>query len=130
MKRLGHGLPAFAMTTGTLAVAVPCFALAWALDGGHRPEVLTLRAAGAIVYLGFMASVIGFVLFHFVLRRLDTSQTMLIPLLSPLIALSLGVAWNGETLDGRFLAGTGMILAGLATYQWGRRVFAEGHDSR
>jgi transposase InsO family protein len=35
-------------------------------------------------------------------------------------SLTLRAALNGEDLDGRFLAGGAMILAGLAVYQWGR----------
>lgn len=120
VKRLGSGIPPFATNTGSLAVAVPLFALVWMVDGGLWPQVLTLKAAGAIVYLGIAVSVVGGVLFYFVLDHLEASQTMLIPLLSPLVALSLGVGLNGEILDGRFLTGTGLILAGLATYQWGR----------
>ncbi len=126
VKRLGAGVPSFAKTTGSLVVAVPCFALVWMADGGQSPDALTIKAAGAIVYLAVMGSVVGFVLFNLVLERLEASQTMLIPLLSPVVALALGAGLNGESLDGRFLAGAALILGGLAMFQWGGAGFGRG----
>lgn len=120
VKGLGGGISAFANTTGSLAVSMPCFYIAWSLTDGQWPESMTLKAAGAIAYLGIVASTVGFALFYYVLKHMDASRAMLIPLLAPVIAVALGATLNGEELDDRFLAGGATILLGLAVYQWGR----------
>ena len=124
VKHSGRGIPATAITFGNLVVATPCFIFFWLLDGTDLPTVLSLKTTCAILYLAIMGSLIGFVLFYFVLERLDTSQTMLITLLAPVVALSLGAMLNNENPKGPFLSGVVMILLGLATYQWGRRIMA------
>lgn len=121
IKRHGHTLSAFATTTGSVAVATPCFAATWLLSGGRWPDTLPPATLGSILYLGIVASVLGFTLYYFVLRKLDTSQAMLITLLAPVVALFLGTTWNGESVDANTLLGCGLILSGLAAYQWGAR---------
>ena len=125
IKRVGADIPAFAITTGSLLVAVPCFILIWLLDGGSWPQVLSIRAAGSIIYLGVLGSVVGFVLYYFILNKMDASQAMSTTLIAPVIALFLGIVWNGEPLEGRIVFGTGMILIGLATFQWGSSLFVK-----
>ncbi|MBF0358747.1 MAG: DMT family transporter [Magnetococcales bacterium] len=120
VKRFGSDLPAMATTTGSLMVAVPCFILAWMLDGGQWPEVMTIKVAGSIIYLGIIGSVVGFALYYFILKNIDASKAMLTTLLAPVVALYLGTTLNGEIINARVLLGTGMILTGLAAYQWGK----------
>jgi len=56
-----------------------------------------------------------------VLRHVEASRVALITLVTPVIALVLGHEVNGETIGPRELAGTAVILTGLACYQWGDR---------
>ncbi|MBF0186723.1 MAG: DMT family transporter [Magnetococcales bacterium] len=119
VKKLGEGIPAFATTTGSLMVAVPGFILVWAVTDGQLPQEISPRAFWSILYLGVIASAIGFTLFYYVLEQLEAGETMLITLINPVIGIYLGTALNNEALSMRFIAGTGMILFGLAIYQWG-----------
>jgi drug/metabolite transporter (DMT)-like permease len=52
--------------------------------------------------------------------RIQASQVALITLLTPVLALLLGQALNGETVSARTALGSGAILAGLALFHWGR----------
>jgi drug/metabolite transporter (DMT)-like permease len=119
VKKFGGTVPALAITTGSLAVSVPCFFMVWLIYGGQLPQLLTLKVASSIIYLGIMGSVVGFVLYYFILQKMDASKAMLTTLLAPVVALFLGSTLNGEIINARILLGTGMILMGLSAYQWG-----------
>ncbi|MBF0379548.1 MAG: DMT family transporter [Magnetococcales bacterium] len=119
VKKYGGSVPALATTTGSLVVAVPCFLAVWMVDGGQMPQQLSLKVATSIIYLGIMGSVVGFVLYYFILQNMDASKAMLTTLLAPVVALFLGTTLNGEVVNGRIIFGTGMILMGLSAYQWG-----------
>jgi len=76
------------------------------------------RAAGAIVYLGVFGSVIGFALYYYVIKHLETSKVALITLITPVIALLLGHWLNGEIIGLRLWIGTALILLGLGVHEW------------
>ncbi|MCZ4306737.1 DMT family transporter [Zoogloeaceae bacterium G21618-S1] len=118
LKRIGDDSPPMATTVGTLSVSLPGFALLWWLTDGTLPESIPLRAGAAIVYLGVFGSVIGFALYYYCIRHMEASRVALITLMTPVLALLLGQALNGEETGPRLWAGTAMILAGLAIYQW------------
>lgn len=122
VKRVGAGLGALEVTTGSLLVAVPLFTLGWLLLDGTWPRDVPAQATWAIVYLGVFGSALGFILYFHVLARMAASRVALITLLTPVLALLIGMLANGEAIGIREIAGTGVILAGLAIYQWGGRL--------
>lgn len=126
VKRIGAEIPAMAVAGGGLLVAAPLYLAAWLLLDGSLPQALTPRAGAAIVYLGLVGSVVGFVLFYYVLKRMAASRIALITLVTPVLALWLGHVFNGESIDAQVVAGTALILAGLAAHQWGDRLFGQG----
>ncbi len=121
VKRIGAGVPALETTTGALIIAVPLFLANWAVLDGHLPSELAPRTAWSIVYLAVFGSALGFILYFYVLRHVEASRVALITLVTPVIALFLGHEVNGETIGPRELAGTAIILIGLACYQLGDR---------
>lgn len=122
VKRIGADVPAFAVTGGGLLVAAPLFLMSWLLFDGRAPSALTPRAAYAILYLGLVGSVVGFVLFYYVLKRMAASRIALITLVTPVLALGLGHVLNGEALEAQVWLGAALILAGLGVHQWGDRL--------
>lgn len=118
LKRIGDDSPPLATTVGTLAVSLPGFFLLWWLGGEGIPADMPMRARWAIGYLGIFGSVIGFALYYFCIKHMEASRVALITLMTPVLALLLGQTLNGEHAGPRLWLGTGMILAGLALYQW------------
>lgn len=118
VKRIGDHSPPLAITTGTLAVSLPLFTLVWLLADGSLPEALPPRAGAAIVYLGVFGSVLGFALYYYIVRHLDTGRVALITLMTPVLALMLGILLNGEVVPVRVWFGAALILLGLSLYQW------------
>jgi drug/metabolite transporter (DMT)-like permease len=119
VKRIGAQVPALETTTGALLVAVPLFVTTWAIADGRWPAVIPAHALGSILYLALAGSVLGFILYYHVLRHLAASRVALIPLITPVLALGLGNLLNDEPLSPRVLAGSALILSGLAFWQWG-----------
>ncbi len=118
VKRIGDDSPALATTTGSLLVALPLFVAAWWLTDGHLPHGVPVRASAAIVYLGVFGSVLGFALYYHIIRHLQAGSVALITLVTPVLALLLGNAANGEPITARVVLGAACITAGLAMHQW------------
>lgn len=118
IKRIGDDSPPLATTAGTLAVALPLFALVWWASGDRMPAHLPVRAGLAIVYLGVFGSVLGFALYYYVIKHLETGRVALITLVTPALALMLGSLFNGEIIGMRLWAGSALIGLGLTVHQW------------
>ncbi|MCW9013032.1 MAG: DMT family transporter [Gammaproteobacteria bacterium] len=118
IKRLNVKLPALTVTAGGLGFSMPLFLLAYVVLAEPLPTDLPLRSIWAIVYLGVMGSVVGFVSYYFVLARLSASSVALVTLITPVTALWLGNILNQERMTFSILAGTGFVLMGLILHQW------------
>lgn len=118
LKRIGDDSPPLATTAGTLAVSLPLFGLVWWLSDGHLPNAIPGRAGAAIVYLGVFGSVLGFALYYYVIKHMDTGKVSLITLITPVLALMLGHWANGEAVTLQIWAGTACIGLGLTLHQW------------
>lgn len=121
LKRLDAGLSALAVTAGGLLVATALIAVTWLVVGVQWPARVPSRAAWAILYLGVGGSVAGFVLYFYVLQRLEATKVALITLVTPVSALLLGHFFNGEPLSTAVVWGTAAILSGLLLVQFGDR---------
>ena len=121
IKRIGDDSAAVAINLGTLLVALPLFFTVWWLMDGQWPTQLTTRAAGAIVYLGVFGSVLGFVLYYYMIKHMETGSVALIMLITPVIALLLGNILNNEVIPLSVWFGAGCIALGLSLHQWGAR---------
>lgn len=117
IKRLRLHIPAVAQTAGALSVTVVLSAISL-LVLGIWPHQVSMRAALATVYLGVFGSVMGFSMYYYLIRHLETGRVALITLITPVTALLLGMALNGERLTLKILAGALLILLGLALYEW------------
>ncbi len=122
IKRINAEIGGFASTAGSLAFAAPLLLLTWWWVDGGIPAIVPLRAALSIVYLGIIASAIGFTLYYYVLRRMDVSRLSLIALITPVIALLLGRLFNNEAVSSGIMIGAGCILTGLLIYEFGQHL--------
>ena len=105
--------------TGTLIITVLLFSLTWYLSGSELPVIIPTRAAGAILYLGIFGSVLGFMLFYFVLQRIEATRVALITLITPGCALILGNLLNSEPLTPAIAGGCLLVLTGLLLFEFG-----------
>lgn len=120
-KHSGSHLSPLAQNTGGLVIAVVAYALSWALLADHAPQV-TAKGMASILYLAVLGTALGFNLYFYVLKHVEASLLMLVTLITPVLALWLGVRLNGEQLPLPFWAGSLLILLGLSVHQWGARL--------
>lgn len=119
IKRIGDDSPPLAITMGSLVVALPFFFVAWYAADGHWPASIAVRTVSAIVYLGVVGSVLGFMLYYYMIRHMETGRIALINLITPVLALLLGHALNDEAVLPQVWLGTAFILLGLGLHRWG-----------
>ncbi len=122
LKRMAADVAPLALTGGGLLVALPFYLLTWWLLDGDLHLDMSLRNGMAILYLSMVATVVGFALFYYVLKRLPADAIAIITLITPVLALMLGNQLNGEPLTLHVMIGAGLILTGLATHYWGVRL--------
>lgn len=123
VKRIGADLPPLALTGGGLTVAMPLYLLTWWLLDGDLHLDMSLQSGMAILYLGVIGSVLGFVLFYYALKQLPAAAIALTTLITPLLALLLGNQLNHEPLTLHVLIGAALILTGLAMHYWGHTLW-------
>lgn len=124
IKRIADDSPPLAMTMGTLLVALPLFFLAWWWADGHWPADLPERALAATLYLGVFGSVLGFVLYYYMIKHMEAGRVALITLITPVMALLLGHGLNNEAVQPHVWYGTALIVLGLSLHRWGLRWLA------
>ncbi len=124
VKRIHAELPANIQVTGGLLFAIPAYLLTWIVfDNAQWPEHLSLLNMGSILYLGIIATTIGFVLYYYVLIHLSATTVGFIPLISPVLALYLGHTINHEPFTIKIATGTALILTALLTHELFDRFF-------
>jgi drug/metabolite transporter (DMT)-like permease len=122
IKRIAAKLPALSQVAGGLLLALPAYLLTWSIADGHWPTALTLRSLAAIIYLGVVATTIGFALYYYLLTHLPATRVALITLVSPPLALMLGHTINHEPLTIKIITGTFFILSALIMHEFFDRV--------
>lgn len=100
---------------------VPLLAAGFATEGNPLRFNWTVSALLALMYLVIVGSVIAFALYYWLLRNMDVTNTMLIALVTPVVAVILGMLFLHEQLNWRLVAGTACIILGLGLIVWRRQ---------
>ncbi|MBN2646774.1 MAG: DMT family transporter [Thiotrichales bacterium] len=78
---------------------------------------LTERQLAAIVYAALVGSVVGFMLFFYLVKQLEPIKVAMIPVITPLFAILLGHFLNNEPLGWDILVGATLVVFGLILFQ-------------
>jgi drug/metabolite transporter (DMT)-like permease len=102
---------------------IPLLALGSVFEGDPFDLRWSAQSALALVYLALIGSALGFLLYFWLVTKMDVTKTMLISLVIPVTALLIGWLGLDEKLSWRVAAGSGAILAGiwLIVFQRGKR---------
>jgi drug/metabolite transporter (DMT)-like permease len=90
-----------------LAVGLP-------LEGNPFRFHWTPMAVVAMLYLAIVGSVIAFLLYYWLVLHMEVTKSMLIALVTPVVAVILGMIVLDEEFGWRTLAGGAMIILGIA----------------
>ena len=100
---------------------VPLLAVGFATEGNPLRFHWTVSALLSLMYLVIVGSVIAFELYYWLVRRMDVTNTMLIALVTPVVAVILGMLVLHEKLNWRLVAGSACIILGLGLIVWRRQ---------
>lgn len=115
VKKYGKNLNPAIMAAGQmffgllllLAVGLP-------LEGNPLRFRWTPMAVIALLYLAIVGSVIAFLLYYWLVLNMDVTKSMLIALVTPVVAVVLGMLVLDEEFGWRTLFGGAMIILGIA----------------
>jgi drug/metabolite transporter (DMT)-like permease len=93
---------------------VPLLAAGFATEGNPLRFNWTPMAIISLAYLVVVGTVLAFGLYYWLVRRMDVTNTMLIALVTPVVAVILGMMVLHEQLNWRMVAGSACIILGLA----------------
>ena len=114
VKRFGRHLNPAVLSAGQmlfgllllLSVGIP-------LEGNPLKFHWTGMAVIAMFYLAIVGSVIAFLLYYWLVLNMDVTKSMLIALVTPVVAVILGMIVLDEEFGWRTLAGGSMIILGI-----------------
>jgi drug/metabolite transporter (DMT)-like permease len=92
---------------------VPLLIAGWTIEGNPFEFHWTGAAVISLFYLALVGSCCAFLLFYWLLRRVEVTKTMLISLVTPAIAVLLGLWWLQEQITWYIVAGGICIMAGI-----------------
>jgi drug/metabolite transporter (DMT)-like permease len=84
------------------------------LEGNPLHFHWTPMAVVALFYLAIVGSVIAFLLYYWLILNMDVTKSMLISLVTPVVAVILGMIVLDEEIGWRTLIGGAMIMTGIA----------------
>ena len=93
---------------------IPLLLIGIPLEGNPLRYHWTPIAVVSLFYLAIVGSVIAFLLYYWLVHHMDVTKTMMISLVTPVVAVLLGMVVLREKLDWRTIAGGAMIMSGIA----------------
>lgn len=118
IKRINADIDTYTSVTGTLLIAAAVVSIFWLGFDGAIPSEIPMRAGLSIFYLAVIGSVLGFLLFYYVLKHVEATRASLITLMTPIGALLLGHLTNNEPLNWEIIMGSILILSGLLLFEF------------
>lgn len=117
--RGGHIEPAVLAGVQMATGCLPLLAGGMLLEGNPAHYHWTAGAVVALAYLAVVGSVIAFLAYYWLIRHTDVTRVLLIPLVTPLIAVLLGVGFLGEAIGWGTALGGSAILLGVSLVVFG-----------
>ena len=115
VKARGKNLDPAILAAGQMLFGlIPLLLIGIPLEGNPFRFHWTRMAIAALFYLAIVGSVIAFLLYYWLVQNMDVTNTMLIALVTPIVAVTLGVLVLNEELNWRTLVGGAMIMLGIS----------------
>lgn len=122
VKRDGRDVPAAFISGVGMAIGAVILTLLAALRGEFsQPFPWTPPVIGSILYLAVVGSVCTFLIYYQLLKRLSATLMAMVALMTPPIAVILGLLFKNERLGAITLTGGGIVLVGVLLFQLAER---------
>lgn len=125
VKRDGGDVPtAFLNGVGMLVGSVVLALVAGAVGEWSRPFPWSAPVVLSVGYLAVMGSVVTFMIYYALLKRLSATLMALVALITPPLAVILGSIYRDEQLGALTLTGGVIVLVGIGLFQLEERRLA------
>jgi drug/metabolite transporter (DMT)-like permease len=84
------------------------------LEGNPLHYHWTSLAWAALGYLTILGSVVAFLMYYWLIRHTEVTWVLMIPLVTPLVAVAFGVLFGGEVVGWHTALGGAAIIGGVA----------------
>jgi drug/metabolite transporter (DMT)-like permease len=111
--RGGHIDPAMLAAGQMIFGLIPLLLVGISTEGNPLAFHWTPLALVSLIYLVLVGSVVAFLLYYWLVRNMDVTKTMLISLVTPLVAVLLGMIVLDEKLSWRTIMGGACIMLGI-----------------
>jgi drug/metabolite transporter (DMT)-like permease len=111
--RGGHLDPAMLASGQMFFGLIPLLLVGLSTEGNPLHYHWTGMAWASLLYLVLVGSVVAFLLYYWLVRNMDVTKTMLISLVTPLVAVTLGMIVLDERLSWRTIMGGACIMSGI-----------------
>ncbi|MFJ7313744.1 DMT family transporter [Pseudomonas sp. NPDC098747] len=111
-----HGSAISVITYNTLPIGIAglmLFIVGLSFEAPRFQDV-TARSWGALLYLGLVASVGGFIVYFLLLKRLSPIILSFVFIIFPLFAVIIGAWYEGQTLSRELMIYSAILLSGFA----------------
>jgi len=113
VKRKHKDISPTVMTLGGMVVGV-CIMYVLAFSFEQTSDIhFDARGLGTILYLGTFGTVVTFVIYYWLLKKVEAVYLSLVSLVSPVLAVTLGALLLDEVFSPRTFAGAGLVFVGL-----------------
>lgn len=119
MKKINKilNVPPFEQTLGAMAFSLPGMLITWFFVVGYEPLQFSSVSIASLLYLSLFASLVGFAAYYHILNNMSVDTVALIPLITPITAMVLGVIVADETITRAMYIGAAFILVALIIHQ-------------
>jgi drug/metabolite transporter (DMT)-like permease len=115
VKARGKNLEPSVIAAGQMFFGmIPLLLVGIPLEGNPLKFHWTLMSVVAMFYLAIVGSVLAFLLYYWLVHNMDVTKSMLIALVTPVVAVFLGMIVLKEQLNWRTIAGGATIMLGIA----------------
>lgn len=126
-----HGEPVSPLSMNFVGMAmggIMVLLLSFAVEG-DRTVVWTTQAVISLAYLTIVGSVVTFVAYYWLLKKIDAVYVSLSSFINPIVAVVLGAVALGERLPATVFTGAAMVMAGLLVAN-GKGIYARVRNDR
>jgi drug/metabolite transporter (DMT)-like permease len=115
IKVRGKHLDPIILSAGQMFLGFPPLLLIGViLEGNPFKLTWTPLAIFSLLYLTIIGSCLAFILYFWLLKKIPVTKALLLLLVMPLVAVTLGTIINGEELTWRILVGGACIISGIS----------------
>jgi drug/metabolite transporter (DMT)-like permease len=128
VRRELRGTPPMTIATYSIWISAVETAVASALLS--RPDFSAMLGETwfAIIWLGVLGSALAYMFAFFILASWGVARYTLVAYMLPMVGLTLGILFLGESVDWRILAGSALVVTGVALASTVRQARAKVED--